>query len=182
MSWSLHENKLLNIEVSGSDEQLLVPLVRISPCHNGTSLERNTRGSVYEMMLCSHNLISYLHCAHVRCSLSDHVNSELKVRPCTVLCVLDGLGFFLQLVSGNSYHSMLDYWAMLWHNLNIIRLQILAELWLVVKLGTRVRVRGPLRCPIMDVAGLPNRFCILLDLLCLCRPGNHWSYTQPYDI
>ena len=29
---------------------------------------------------------------------------------------------------------------------------------LVIKLGTRVRVRGPYRCPITDVAGFPNRF------------------------
>jgi hypothetical protein len=32
---------------------------------------------------------------------------------------------------------------------------------LVNKLGTRLRVRGPYRCLIVDVAGFPNRFCIL---------------------
>jgi hypothetical protein len=32
---------------------------------------------------------------------------------------------------------------------------------LVNKLGTRVRVRGPYRCLIVNVAGFPNRFCIL---------------------
>ena len=32
---------------------------------------------------------------------------------------------------------------------------------LVNMLGTRVRVRGPYRCLTVDVAGLPNRFCIL---------------------
>ena len=30
-------------------------------------------------------------------------------------------------------------------------------------LGTRVRVRGPVRNPTMDFAGFPNRFCISLD-------------------
>ena len=40
---------------------------------------------------------------------------------------------------------------------------MLAELQIVISFGTRVRVRGPIRNPTMDVAGFPNRFCILLD-------------------
>ena len=48
---------------------------------------------------------------------------------------------------------------------------MLAELLIVISLGTRVRVWSPIRNPTMDVAGFPNRFCILLDFQ-VCRGGS----------
>ena len=44
-------------------------------------------------------------------------------------------------------------------------------------LGTRVRVRGPVRNPTMDFAGFPNRFCISLDY-----PGQIFDHMKTVTV